>query len=123
MDAFGCAAAALRVADDPPHGITGGDRTGADELLARLERDVRDFARRGIDLIERPVREGIDLDSVEIARTRRLNACGAIRPVDARVRIGGSGGAVRPDGIGLSWPGNGSGFGSSTICTGFGGSD
>ena len=54
-----------------------------------FERDVGDFAGRGIDLIERAVREGIDLDRVEIARARRLHARGAIGLLDARVRIGG----------------------------------
>ena len=88
---FAAPAAALGVADDPAHGIAGGDGTGADELLARLERDVGDFARRGVDLIERAVGERIDLDGVEIARPCRLNARRAIRLIDARVRIGGFG--------------------------------
>ena len=80
--------AALGVADDPAHGVAGGDGAGADELLARLERDVGDLAGRGIDLIERAVGEGIDLDGVEIAGAGRLHARRAIRLVDARVRIG-----------------------------------
>ena len=88
---FARAGAALGVADDPAHGVAGGDRPGADELLAGLERDVGDLARRGIDLIERAVGEGIDLDGVEIAGARRLNARGAVRLVDARMRVGGFG--------------------------------
>ena len=79
---------ALRVADDPAHGVAGGDGAGADKLFARLERDVGDFARRGIDLIERAVGERVDLDGVEIAGPRRLNAGRAIRLIDTRVRIG-----------------------------------
>ena len=59
--------AALGVADDPAHGVAGGDGAGADELLAGFERDVGDLARRGIDLIERAVGEGIDLDGVDVA--------------------------------------------------------
>ena len=86
VDALGRAAAALGVADDPAHRVAGGDGAGADELLARLERDVSDLARRGIDLIERAVGEGIDLDGVEITGPRRLHARRAIRLVDARVR-------------------------------------
>ena len=117
------ARAALGVADDPAHGVAGRDRTRADELLARLERDVGDLARRGVDLIERAVGERIDLDGVEIAGARRLDARRAVGLVDARMRIGGLRGRFgRSPGSGLSWPGKGSGFGSSTICTGFGGS-
>ena len=33
---FRRARSALRIADDPAHGVAGGDGTGADELLARL---------------------------------------------------------------------------------------
>ena len=123
VDALGGARAALGVADDPAHGVAGGDRAGADELLAGFERDVGDFARRGIDLIERAVGEGIDLDGVDIAGAGRLHARRAIGLVDARrADRPASGGAVLAPGIGFSWPGSGSGFGSSTICTGLGGS-
>ena len=82
------AGAALGVADDPAHGVAGGDRAGADELLAGFERDVGDLAGRGIDLIERAVGEGIDLDGVEIAGAGRLHAGRAIGLIDARVWIG-----------------------------------
>ena len=95
VDALRRAGAALGVADDPAHRVAGGDGAGADELLARLERDVGDLARRGIDLIERAIGEGIDLDGVEIARPRRLNARRAIGLIDARVRIGGFGRRLR----------------------------
>ena len=88
MDALGRARPAFGIADDPAHGVAGGDGPGADKLLARLERDVGDFARCGVDLIERAVGEGIDLDGVEITGPRRLDACGTVRLIDARVRVG-----------------------------------
>ena len=49
--------AALRIADDPAHGVAGGDGAGTDKLFTRLERDVGDLTRRGIDLIERAIGE------------------------------------------------------------------
>ena len=113
---------ALGIADDPAHGVAGGDRAGADELLAGLERDVGDLAGRGIDLIERAVREGIDLDGVDVAGARRLHARRAVRLLDAHARIGGFRRRGLRPGSGLSWPGSGRGLGSSTICTGLGGS-
>ena len=88
---FACAGSALGVADDPAHRVACCDGPGADELLAGLERDVGDLARRGIDLIERAVGEGIDLDGVEVAGPRRLNARRAIRLIDSRMRIRGLG--------------------------------
>jgi hypothetical protein len=39
------AGAAFGVADDPAHGVAGGDGAGADELLAGLEGDVGDLSR------------------------------------------------------------------------------
>src|SRR3546814_3508689 len=48
--AFPCPAD--RIADDPAHGVTSGDRPWADELLAFLKGDVRHLTRGGIDLIE-----------------------------------------------------------------------
>jgi hypothetical protein len=105
--------AALGVADDPAHGVAGGDGAGADELLAGLERDVGDLPDGGIDLIERAFDEGIDLHRVDEAVAHRLHARGGIGLVDASGRIGGSGGFARPS-TGFNWPGSGSGFGSST---------
>ena len=61
------AGAALGVADDPAHGVAGGDRAGADELLALLQGDVGDLARGGVDLIERAWRIRIDLHRVDEA--------------------------------------------------------
>ena len=116
------AGSALGVADDPAHGVAGGDRAGADELLAGLQRDVGDLARRGIDLIERAGRERIDLHGVDVAVAHRLHAGGGIGLVDALLRIRRPPACDLPPGIGFSWPGSGSGFGSSTTSTGFGGS-
>ncbi len=115
------ARAALGVADDPAHGVAGGDGAGADQLFAGFERDVGDLARRGIDLIERAVGEGIDLDGVDIAGAGRLHARRVVGLVDARMRIGRFWGRLGPPGRGLSWSGSGNSLGISTICTGFGG--
>jgi hypothetical protein len=121
MDLLG-AGAALGVADDPAHRVAGGDGTGADELLARLQRDVGDLPRRGIDLIERAFDEGIDLHRIDEAVAHRLHPRGGIGLVDARrsdrrLRLG-----LPSLPTGFNWPGSGSGLGSSTTCTGLGGS-
>ena len=120
--ALGWADPAFGIADDPAHGVAGRNGSGADELLAGLERDVGDLAWRGIDLIERAIGEGIDLDSVEVSGPGRLNACRAIGLLDTGVRVGRLRRRFRTTGSGLSCPGSGKGFGNSTICTGFGGS-
>jgi len=82
------ARAAQRVADDPAHGVAGSDRSGADELLAGLERDVGDLAHGGIDLIERPLRERIDLHRIDEAVAHGLDARGGIGLVHASGGIG-----------------------------------
>ena len=87
---------ALGVADDPAHGVAGGDRTGADELLAVLQRDVGDLAGRGIDLIERAAGEGIDLHGVDEAVAHRLDAGGGVGLVDARCGVRRLGRAFAP---------------------------
>ena len=79
---------ALRVADDPAHGVAGGDGSGTDELLSGFERDVGDLAGRRVDLIEGAVGVGIDLDGVDIAGAGRLHARLAICLIDAHMRIG-----------------------------------
>ncbi len=56
--------------------------SGADQLFAGLKRDVCDFARRGIDLIESAVREGIDLNGIDIVGADRLNAGGIVGGLD-----------------------------------------
>src|SRR6185312_7932926 len=57
MNALCCAGAALRIANDPAHGVASRDGSGANKLLARLEGDVGDLAGRGVDLVERAVGE------------------------------------------------------------------
>ena len=81
------AGAALGVADDPAHGVAGGDGTGADELLAGLQGDVRHLTGRGIDLIERAGRERIDLHGVDEAVAHRLHPRGGVGLGDALLRI------------------------------------
>ena len=122
MDALGRPRAALGVADDPAHGVAGGDRTGADQLLAGCQRDVGDLAGRGIDLIERAIGVGIDLHGVDVARARRLHARRAIGLLHPRVRIGWLGGAPSAPEAASAGPASGKGLGSSTIWTGLGGS-
>ena len=46
VDTLGRARAAFGVADDPAHGIAGGNGTGADKLLTRFEGDIGDLAGR-----------------------------------------------------------------------------
>ena len=78
---------ALGVADDPPHGVAGRDRSGADELLALLQGDVRHLSGRGVDLIKGAIGERIDLHGIEVAAAARLNAGGGVRQVNALPRI------------------------------------
>src|SRR5712692_8346547 len=89
MDLLGDAGFALGVTHDPAHGIAGGDGAGAGELLAGLERNVGDLARRGIDLIERATAEWINLYRVDKAVAHRLDAGGGIGLVDARRGVRG----------------------------------
>ncbi len=89
MNFLGGARAALGIADNPAHGVAGGDGAGADELLAVLQRDVGDLAGRRIDLVERPAGERIDLDRVDEAVAHRLNPRGCVGLVDAHGRVGG----------------------------------
>ena len=116
------AGAAFGVADHPAHGVAGGNRAGADQLFAGFQRDVGHFAGRGIDLIERAIREGIDLDGIDIVRAGRLNRARPCWRLDdvARGSRGSAMASSRP-GRGLSWSGRGSGLGTSTIWTGLGG--
>ena len=86
MDALGGTGTALGVADDPAHGVAGGNRTRTYQLFASLQRDVGHFAGRGIDLIERAIREGIDLDRVDIAVVTRFDARILVGVCDDRAR-------------------------------------
>ena len=63
--------AAGGVADHPAHGVAGRDR---DQLLAGFERDVGHLVDGGIDLVERALGVGIDLDGVDVAVLGRLDA-------------------------------------------------
>ena len=68
-----CAVLALAaggVADHPAHGVAGRDR---DQLLAGLERDVGDLVGGGVELVERALGVGIDLDGVDVAVLGRLD--------------------------------------------------
>ena len=94
---------AFGVADDPAHGIAGGDGAGADQLFALLQGDVRHLPRRGIDLIERALDERIDLNGVDVAAAGRLHAGGGIGLIDALARIARLG-AGRPAGNRLELP-------------------
>ena len=80
---------AFGIADDPAHGIAGGDRAGADELFAFLQGDVGHLPRRGIDLIERPWRKRIDLNGIDVAIAGRLHAGSGVGLLDALARIAG----------------------------------
>ena len=71
-------APADRVADQPTHRITGSDRSGANQLLAFLQRNVGHLSRRGIDLIERAGRPGVVLDRVDELLALRLHARGGV---------------------------------------------
>ena len=74
------ALAAGGVADDPAHGVAGRDRH---QFLAGLERDVGDLVDGGIELVERALGVGIDLDGVDEAVRGRLDFGGRIGGVDA----------------------------------------
>ena len=109
------ARAARRVADHPAHRIARRDRA---KRFAGLQGDVGDPARRGIDMIDRPVGEGIDLDGIDEApvgsRSRRdwrrdaatrvsterarLKACRAVRRVSRVVRTAAFGSGFGADG-------------------------
>ena len=88
VDARRCRHAAVGLADDPAHRVAGRDRPGADQLLARLQGDVGDLAGRGIDLVERALGVGIDLDRIQVVGPHRLHASGAVGFRDAQTRVG-----------------------------------
>ena len=81
-DAGVAARAAFGVADDPAGGVARCDRAGARQAFAGFERDGRNLARSRVDLIERTLGPGIDLDRVEIPRLARLDARGRIGIAD-----------------------------------------
>ena len=96
---------------------------GADELLALLQGDIGDLARRGIDLIERAARERIDLHRVDEAVAHRLHARGGVGLIDAHGRIGGFGRRLADRAAASIGPGKRqAAWRASTIFTGAGGS-
>ena len=78
MDAPCVAAPALGIANDPASGVSRRDRSRAGQAFAGLQRDVGDLTGNGIDLIERALREGIDLHGIDEAITHRLHARGGV---------------------------------------------
>jgi len=80
---------ALRVADDPAHRVACRDRFRADELLAGLKRNVGDLTHGRIDLVERALRVGIDLDRIDEAVAHGLDPRRRVGLVDASGGIGG----------------------------------
>ena len=82
---------ALGIADDPPHGVTGRNRAGADQLLALLQGDVGHLSGRGIDLVEGTLSERKHLHGIHVAVTARLDPGGSVREIDALPRIAGLG--------------------------------
>src|SRR5215468_4634900 len=51
VDAFRLSGPTFGVADDPAHRVSGGHRSGPNELLAFLQGDIRNLSRGGIDLV------------------------------------------------------------------------
>ena len=72
VDAQLVTAAAGGIADDPAYRVAGGDRH---QFLAGLQGDHRHAAWTGIDLIERAVGEGPDLNRVDVAFACGRHAC------------------------------------------------
>ena len=89
MYTLGRSCPAIGIADDPAHGVAGGDGSGTDELLAGFERDVGDLAGCGVELIERAFGERINLDGVDVAGAGRFHACRSVGLLNARSWIGG----------------------------------
>ena len=99
MDALGRTGTALGIADDPTHGVAGGNGTRTYQLLAGLKCDVGHFAGRGIDLIERAIREGIDLDGVDIAIMARFDPRVLVGVCDDDARAAGDWLTARRSGL------------------------
>jgi len=87
MDAFRLPGPAFGVADDPAHRVAGGHGSGADQLLAFLQGDIRYLSRRGIDLVQGAGGVGVNLHGVDVAVARRLYACRLIGFGDAVGRV------------------------------------
>jgi hypothetical protein len=111
------ALAAAGVADDPAHGIAGGD---GDELFAGLQADVGDLIDGGIELIERTAGVGVDLDGIDVTILAGLDTGAALGSGDAL--LGGKGGralgalrALWRGGEGFELAGKRQGFGDLDI--------
>lgn len=76
MDSPRDTAAAFGIADYPARRVAGGDRPGAGQTFAGLERDNGDLPGRRIDLIESTLAPGIDLDRVIVALAAGLDPRG-----------------------------------------------
>ena len=82
-------------------------------------RDVGDLVDGGVELVERALGVGIDLDGIDVAVLDGLDAGGRVGAGDALL-----GRALvlllsrPPSAAGFSWPGSGNGFGTSTYSTG-----
>src|SRR6516165_979184 len=87
MDTFRLPGPAFRVADDPAHRVARGHGSGADQLLAFLQGDIRYLSRRGIDLVQGAGGVRINLHGVDVAVARRLHACRLIGVGDAVGRV------------------------------------
>ena len=61
----------------------------SDAVQALLQRDVGHLAGRSVDLVERAIGERVNLDGVEIAAARRLDARGGVRQIDPLALIAG----------------------------------
>src|SRR3546814_897413 len=96
---LGCiSGSAGRIADDPAHGVARRDWSRADQLLARLKRDVGDLAGRSIDLIECAFGPDEPLHGVDEAVAARLDSRGLIRrshPGHGSRGLAGRAGAAR----------------------------
>jgi len=69
--------------------VAGSERSRTCQLLAGLERDVRDLSRCGVDLIESTGTVGKDLDGVEISGSAWLDARGIVGRRDPFRRLFG----------------------------------
>jgi hypothetical protein len=75
---------ALGIPDLPLRRVPGGDRL---QLLPRLEGDIGDMHRGDVELIQRPVVVGVDLDRIDVAGACRFDAGGGVGELDAANRI------------------------------------
>lgn len=82
------AGAAGRIANDPAHGVARRDRSGPDQRLAILKRDVGHLTGCSVHLVQRTFGPRVELDRVEEAIAARLDTCRGIGCADADARVG-----------------------------------